>query len=85
MAFANTCEILLLLSKGRYFWEVVNLGTLRYVNCFFYIKRKLVTVLVNKLNLVSKCEMLGLLGVFSETTEVYNDIVKAVRPFPVSQ
>ena len=29
LAFANTCEILSLLSKGRYFQGVVTLGTLR--------------------------------------------------------
>ena len=31
LAFANTCEILSLLSKDRYFRGVVTLGTLRYV------------------------------------------------------
>ena len=30
-AFLNTCEILSLLSKGRYFRGVVTLGTLQYI------------------------------------------------------
>ena len=30
MVFANTCEILSLLSKGRYFRGVITSGTLRY-------------------------------------------------------
>ena len=30
--FANTCDILSLLSKLRYFRGVVTLGTLRYIN-----------------------------------------------------
>ena len=41
--------------------------------------------MVNKLNLVSKCEMPGLFGVFNETTEVYNDIVPFLFPSKSAQ
>ena len=52
LAFANTCEILSLPSKGRYFRGVVTLGTLQYITYFIdwkiwlqWICRKLIQVL----------------------------------------